>query len=203
MEAKIADSPGRLLRHLPAVYHPLNDLQVLLSLFEEVLLGPSAKGAEGLEQRIRHSHFLFDPDRAEPAFLPWLARWVALYQIQGLPDESLRELIAGMVSLYATRGTKSYLSKLLALFLPDSVSIAIDDQEMSGLTVGKSRLGKESYLGDDMPFWFTVKIQHPMLATEPQESERLKNRLINTARSVIDLAKPAHTSYELEWETTG
>ena len=202
MEANMSDLPGRLLRELPAVYHPLDELRVLLSLFEELLLGPSAEDTEGLEEKIRHSHVLFDPDRAWSVFLPWLAQWVALSRVQGLPDERLRKLVAGIVPLYAIRGTKGYLSKLLVLFMPDDVSIVIDDQEMTGLTIGKSKLGVESWLGVDRPFWFKVKIGYRMTAAEPEESERLKKRLEETARSVIDLAKPAHTSYQLEWETT-
>lgn len=198
----MSEPPGPLLQHLPAIYHSVDDLRVLLSVFEEVLLGSSADGSKGLEESIRQIPALFDPDPVDgdhvsPEFLPWLAQWVALSRIQGLSDKRLGKVIGRIVPLYAKRGTKCYMAELLALFIRDDATITIDDQEMSGLTVGKSSIGVDSWLGGDRPFWFRVKVRCRIPATSPDERQK---RLEDTVRSVVDLAKPAHTAYHLEWE---
>lgn len=203
-------TPGQLLQHLPGIYHASQDLRSLLSVFEEVLLGSGADGCKGLEQKIASISRLFDPDPrltstdlSSPGtpgeFLPWLARWVALVKYQGLPERQLRKLIARIVPLYACRGTKAYLEEMLRFFLPEHAAITIYDQDLAGLAVGSSRLGLDSWLGRDRPFWFRVEIRSPLTTIDPEQREKLREDLKDRARLVIDLAKPAHTAYQLEW----
>lgn len=205
--------PGPLLQHLPAIYHAgaSEELCQLLSLLEGVLFGPSdGDGAEGLEQKIARLPGLFSPDppptaadpeplRTPREFLPWLAGWVALGQYQGLPEAQLRRIIARIVPLYGRRGTKGYLEKILEFFLPPGAAIRVDDQ-VSGLTVGRSRVGLDAWLGAERPFWFRVTIRTRAAAGDPLERARLGRALEDSLRPVIDLAKPAHTDYQLDWE---
>lgn len=204
-------SSESLLHHLPGIYHASPDLRSLLSLLEEVLLGPDANGSAGLEQKIANIPRLFDPDPQPTSanlnppgtpveFLPWLARWVALAEYRGLPERRLRRLIAEIVPLYARRGTKSYLEEMLKFFLPEHAAITIHDQDLPGLVVGDSRLGLDSWLGRDRPFWFLVEINVPLDVGDLEQREKLRKDLEDSARSVIDLAKPAHTAYQLEWK---
>jgi len=199
-----------LLRHLPVVYHDSEDLRTLLTAFEEVLLGTQNSDYEGLEQIIANIPNLFDPDpevvltksilaRTPGNFLPWLAEWVALGQLQELPrteeedeevEKQCRKLIARIVPLYAIRGTKNYLKEILDMFFPE-IQVEITDEALPSMKVGYSYIGMDTRLGGDIPFYFYVKLLFPT-----KESER--PQLLERMRSVIDLAKPAHAMYQLE-----
>jgi hypothetical protein len=65
------------------------------------------------------------------------------------------------------------------------------------MTVGQSRIGKETRLGGDIPFYFLVKLLFPNQgdAHANQQNDRLLERIC----AVIDSAKPAHTAYQLEY----
>lgn len=192
------DAGEALLKHLPAVYREAPQLRELLGAFEEVLLGPGADGQPGLEQRIAALPELLDAkalyeERRE--FLPWLAQWVALGDFPGLSHRQLVGLIPCIVPLYASRGTPGYLEALLKLLLPE-VAAEVDDRELPTLTVGESRVGQETRLGGDVPFWFLVQLRSRTGALD----ETQRARLSALARTVTDLAKPAYTAYLLEWD---
>lgn len=199
-----------LLRHLPEIYHDSQDLRILLTAFEEVLFGAENSDYQGLEQIIANIPNLFNPapgavpsksmlTRTPGKFLPWLAQWVALGQLQELPrteeddeevEEQCRKLIARIVPLYSIRGTKRYLSEILGVFFP-KIDVEINDEALPSMKVGYSSIGKDTRLGGDIPFCFYVK-----LLFSAQESQQ--PQLLERMRAVIDLAKPAHTAYQLE-----
>ncbi|MDD5320648.1 MAG: phage tail protein [Methylococcales bacterium] len=212
----MANETDILLRHLPEIYHhDSQDLRTLLTAFEEVLLGNKGSDYEGLEQIIANIPNLFDPapgivlsksilSRTPANFLPWLAQWVALGQLQQLPrtekedeevEEQYRNLIARIVPLYAIRGTKSYLKEILGMYFPE-INVEINDEALPSMKVGYSIIGKDTRLGGDIPFYFYVKLLFPA-----QESEH--PQLLERVRAVIDLAKPAHTAYQLECDFAG
>jgi phage tail-like protein len=193
-----------LARHLPAIFGAEPDLCDLLGAFEEILLGPGEDGTPGLEQRIAALPELLDAEQLYHAgegerreFLPWLAQWVALGEFQGLSHDELRQLIPGMVPLYARRGTKGYLLALLKLLAPE-VQAEVDDRELPTLTVGESRIGRDTRLGGDVPFWFQVRLRPHSGALDQAQRARLSERV----RAVTDLAKPAYTAYQLEWDAS-
>src|SRR5262249_34690124 len=118
-------TPGPLLSHLPAIYHTSENLRVVLAVLEAVLLGVEEKESDGerwqqlldgrrpLADAIASISSLFDACHTPREFLPWLAQWVALSDLKRLPEERQRQLLAKIVPLYATRGTKNYLKELL------------------------------------------------------------------------------------------
>jgi hypothetical protein len=202
-------APGRLLAQLPGIYHPSSDLSQLLSTFETILCEPHP-GA--LETQIAQIATLFDVVRAphelpgwisaqapgvlsqrRDAFLPWLAQWVALSGAASLPIERQRRLVGRIVPLYACRGTRRYLIELLRFHLPEHSEIGVEDQDFTGLILGKSRIGVDAWLEEDRPFWFKVTIRLP-------DGGAAHGRVDWPARirQVVDLAKPAHTTYDLE-----
>jgi len=194
-------------------------LRPLLAAFEEVLFGREDKaglveegaahiqrelemlfGCEdqrGLEQKIARLDGLFNPEQTPRKFLPWLAQWVALSQYQNLPEAQLRKLIANIVPLYSYRGTKKYLEQLLDYFIPENTEVVINDQELPGLTLGTSKVGLDSWLGVDRPFWFVVTLRAQVDTSDPAELANVKQKLEDSVRPVIELAKPAHTAYQL------
>lgn len=206
-----SNSNRKLLNYLPAIYHDSEDLSHLLAVFEKILY--EANEPDQLPKKPRRSlddpipivnsidsiAGLFDADETPPDFLPWLSRWVALTLHEGLTVPRQRKLVAEIVPLYALRGTKRYLEKLLEYFIPDQTEISIDDQRFRGFEIGKVYIGIDSRLGQDRPFWFRVEIKPSDDAEDPAQTiaEIAKNE--KQIRRVIDLAKPAYTMYELFW----
>jgi phage tail-like protein len=142
---------------------------------------------------------LFDPYETPKELLPWLAQWVALSHLSGLTETRQRQLLAAIVPLYAQRGTKRYLQRLLDFFKPEHATVSIDDQELGGFVVGAAKIGLSSWLERDRPFWFTVRVHMPLAAGDPEELREQRPQWDERLRRVIDLAKPAHTLYELDW----
>jgi phage tail-like protein len=191
-----ANPPGPLLSHLPGIYHSSEDLRELLAALENVLFGPS-EGA--LEPQIARIHTHFDPFLTPDEFLPWLSEWVAVSHKISLSPKQQRELVATIVPLYAKRGTKTYLAKLLEFFSPEGTEITIEDQDLPGFIIGTAKIGVDSWLESDRAFWFKVNIRAPSPRGNAARAARLQNEWQARARQVIDLAKPAHTMYELDW----
>lgn len=188
---------GVLLHHLPALYQTRRntDLHDLLSVLEAVLFGDSVGKPPGLEARIAGIPDIFSPSRTRAEFLPWLSEWVALSQAEHLPKDQVRRLIADIVPLYAQRGTKTYLARLLGYFLPEGLDIIIDEHAQPGLRLGYSKLGMDSRLEGEIPFWFALRLRY-----KSPLPEHPKEVLEQTVRLVTDRAKPAHTSYDIVWE---
>ncbi len=205
-------APGPLLNHLPAIYHTSEDLRTVLSVFEAVLLGLGEKGRTEerrqrsineslpLEDAIANIASLFDAFETPKEFVPWLAQWVALTHLDGLTEERRRQLLAEIVPLYAKRGTKKYLERLLEFFKPESATVSIQDQELQGFVVGTAKIGLDSRLEHDRPFWFQVKITAPAPSGDPEERREWRTQWEQRVRRIINLAKPAHTLYELHWQ---
>lgn len=193
----VMQETGVLLNYLPALYRTGEnaDLRALLSVLDAVLFGSSPSETPGIEDRIAGIPDLFDPHLAPEEFLPWLSEWVALSHSEQLPQDRWRRLIADIVPLYAQRGTKSYLARLFHYFLPEGLVVSIDDQAQRGLRLGHSKLGIESRLEGENPFWFALRVRH-----EKPVAGYLRDSLERTVRAVTDRAKPAHTSYDIYWE---
>ncbi|NOS89424.1 MAG: hypothetical protein HOP34_12970 [Methylococcaceae bacterium] len=191
-----------LLSYLPEIYQTSGqDLQKLLTAFEHILLGGEGN-ASSLQEMIAAIPQLFDPNPDSPSpaylgtpkqFLPWLAQWVALSQSQFLSEAQCRFLIANIIPLYASRGTKKYLTEILSLFFPD-IQAVIYDKELPALMVGQSTVGINTRLGGDIPFYFSVTLHFPEQQNEYEQIDKLKEQV----HAVIDLAKPAHTMFHME-----
>jgi phage tail-like protein len=204
-------APGPLLSHLPAIYHSSEALRELLSVFEAILFGPDGSDLRQehgrrtlsevlpLAERIATIASLFDAYETPRELLPWLTQWVALSHLSGLTEERQRQLLAEIVPLYAVRGTQKYLEKLLSFFKPDTTVVVIEDEELHGFVVGTSKLGLDTRLERERPFWFRVRIQTAVSRSHPDELSELRAQWEDRVRQVIDLAKPAHTLYELDW----
>jgi phage tail-like protein len=208
----MASPSGPLLNYLPAIYHTSEDLRQLLAVFEAVLFGVDGKeprqerGQQSISEllpivdNIATIASLFDAYETPKELVPWLAQWVALSHLSGLTEQRQRELLAEIVPLYAQRGTQTYLEKLLEFFKPENTRIVIEDRELHGFVVGTARIGIDSRLGYDRPFWFIVRVYPPTPVSAINEQRRFITQWEERLRRVIDFAKPAHTLYELDWQ---
>jgi phage tail-like protein len=131
------------------------------------------------------------PDR----FLPWLAQWVAFTPYPHVSTERLRHVVARIVPLYGSRGTRDYLQQLIILCFDEIGHVTIDENPFRGLRVGAARLGEDSRLNIDEPFHFRVEVA--LRAATPNEAQAQWRTLEARVRAVVEFAKPAQTAYEL------
>ncbi len=183
------------LHQLPAIFSEEPTLGRFLLAFEQVLSGlPDAQEepARGLEQTIAAIATLFDPKETREEFLPWLAGWVALILRADWTLEQQKDFLADIVPLYRSRGTKENLINLLRIYTKGTPSI--DEGDFATMQIGvRSTIGKDTRIGEPPAHFFRVTVK---LGKKADQSER--DRQLQIARALIDLQKPAHTSYELK-----
>lgn len=182
------DTPSSLLDYLPAIYRE-RFLGRYLSAFEKILLGRNDEAQpehlNGLEETIDAIALYFDPNKTPQEFLSWLAGWAALSLRADLDVDKQREFIAQIIQRYRRRGTKDNLIRLLTIFT--GITPTIDENarpSSANAPVGSA-------------YFFKVSIR----MASPQPDEVNRQRAI--ARSIIEMEKPAHTSYELDMNFAG
>lgn len=151
----------RLINYLPDIYHT-DFMSRFLGIFESILLP--------IEWNIDNFDMYLTPGTTPSAFISWFAN---LFQISFDPtwrEDQRREMIKQAHNIYAMRGTKWALSKVLEIYT--GVTPEINDQ-----------------LQNKDPFLFSVKIPIPKKETNPILIENL-----------INANKPAHTTYELHFQ---
>jgi phage tail-like protein len=209
----VDDPADRLFASLPAVFRQRDEsgeLEHLLRALGTYFLGGDVveKEPSGLEEHIERIPALFAPlgersdgpaaERTPDRFIGWLAAWLAFTPYALFPPERLRHIIAGIVPLYARRGTRNYLERLLQLCFDDEIAhIEVDDRPRDGFTVGESTVGNDTRLAVGRPFSFKVLIEPRGAAGGSGRNDI--DSLHQRVRAVIDYAKPAHTVYELQW----
>jgi phage tail-like protein len=150
------------------------------------------------------------PASTPEEFLPWLASWVALVLRTDWDVSKQRAVLAQIIPLYRMRGTKEGLEAYLAIYVGSGITIKdelgpfqIDEHSTIGedtfLNTVPLQINKHSTVGDDMiiggvsPYLFLVNIPLPT----PDEKE-LK-RAAREVEAVLDIEKPAHTFYQLNF----
>jgi phage tail-like protein len=136
---------------------------------------------------------LQDNERTPPAFLQWLAGWVALTLREDWDELRKRDLIAKAVQLYRLRGTKRGVEEFLRIYTRLGVEI---DELNTPFQIGvHSTIGQDTLLDGGSPFFFKV---HVLL---PTPDPNLIKQQQATATAIVDLQKPAYTYYQLTVDT--
>ena len=200
----VAEPADRMFASLPVVFRSrdeTDDLARMLGVLGAFFFTGTAEDGDkphGLERYLQEIPALFSPIDSREEFLHWLAAWLSFTPHALFPPEPLRRIIGGIVPMYGWRGTRDYLLRLLKLCFGEEIAqIHVDDRPSVGFTVGQSTLGVDTRLSVSRPFCFKVVIEHHEAQAEPMasdEAQALQHRLC----AVIDFAKPAHTTYELE-----
>ena len=202
-------------------------LGALLAAFEGVLLASEADrtSAPAVGERIDALPDLFKPigpsnaelERTTPReFLGWLAQWIAikpdLTELMLEPavdgdaasaaaaERAFRNAIARIVPLYGSRGTRHFLEEALRLLIPEVVAVEIDDRDLPGFQVGRSAVGKDSWLVTYRPFHFSIRVRFEAASGDGEGIKRRQRKLRHKAETIIELSKPAHTMYDVRWE---
>ncbi|HKQ79345.1 MAG TPA: phage tail protein [Blastocatellia bacterium] len=187
-----ATAQSGYLQYLPAIFSEDPFLGQFLLAFEEVLTGYHGAQEPGLEEMIAGMAAFFDPRQTREDFLPWLAGWAAFSLRADWTLEQQRNFLADVVPLYRTRGTKENLIELLRLYTIGAPTI--DEGEITTLQIGvRSRIGVDTLIGEPPTHFFRVRI-----TLEGTAEPAVRDRQLQIARALIDLQKPAHTSYEVK-----
>src|SRR6185295_6053594 len=96
-----------------------------------------------------------------------------------------------IVPLYRRRGTRENLADLLKIYT--GLTPVITGVEESELQIGvHSTIGKDTFIDGMPPYRFHVSV------TMPNPDQKTLQRQTQIARALIDLQKPAHTTYDLK-----
>lgn len=172
--------------------------------FEEMLGGAMQQGTS--ERLLDGIHRYFDPgpdypidaqklpdyNRAPSEFLTWLAGWVALTLREDWTDDHKRKFIANAVQLYRLRGTKAGVIQFVQTYT-GGLPVEISEQGSQFQLGVHSQVGVDTILDSGTPFFFRVK----MTSSDPLAFQKQKE-MVN---ALIELQKPAHTSFSLEVQT--
>lgn len=149
-----------LIHHLPGIYHT-EFMHRFLGIFEAIL--------KPIEWNVDNFDLFLNPDTAPTGFLPWLTSWFDIAFDPSWSERKRRQLLNEAHLIYARRGTKWALRRVLEIYT-GATPLIVD-------------------VGDDLePFTFRVKLPFSAARSEREMIERL-----------IDAHKPAHTGYALEF----
>ena len=154
----LSTTDSRYMQYLPGIYHT-DFMARFLAIFESVLTP--------IEWNVDNFDLYLNPNTTPPGFLPWLAAWFSISFDSTWSGEQQRLLLAEAHKIFARRGTRWALARVLEIYTGVEPEI-IDQQE------------KED------PFTFTVKL--PVTDAEYQRT---------LIEQIVDTNKPAHTNYKL------
>ena len=150
----------RLIGFLPSIYHD-DFMARFLGIFETTL--------NPIEWTIANFDLYLDPGTAPAGFLPWLADWFGIRFDPAWSDAQRRLLLKDAYRIYAMRGTRWALGRVLEIFT--GVTPLIDDTSAN------------------LPA-YTFRVSLP-LQRQQADAGRIE--------ALIDAYKPAHTTYILEF----
>jgi phage tail-like protein len=133
-----------------------------LAIFESILAP--------IEWNVDNFDLYLNPETTPSGFLPWLASWFSITFDSTWTDEQQRELLLEAHEIFARRGTRWALSRILEIYTKEKPEIVDID-------------------ANEDPFTFNVKI--------PLKESEVDKTLIE---QIIDASKPAHTSYVLSFD---
>ncbi|MFO7678735.1 MAG: phage tail protein I [Chloroflexota bacterium] len=154
----LAMDRSEYLKYLPDIYHS-DFMARYLALFESIHLP--------IRWNVDNFDMYLSPHTAPDGFLPWLASWFELTLDNSWRDEQRRTLLTEAHEIYAQRGTKKALNRILEIYIGQTPVI---DDSSEGLE----------------PFTFTVEI--PLKKSEVN---------VTLVEALINQHKPAYTNYKL------
>jgi phage tail-like protein len=150
---------SHLLAYLPGIYHT-DFMARFLALFESILTP--------IEWNVDNLDLFLSPSTAPIGFLPWLANWYGIVFDSTWSENQRRTLLKEASQIYARRGTRWALSRVLEIYTGHAPQITEFSDQRN-------------------PFTFAVKLT--------LRDNKVNKELIER---IIDANKPAHTTYVLE-----
>lgn len=171
------------MAYLPAVFQEDASsaafLERFLALFETFYLD--------VEQRIDTISRYFDPDLTPRDFVPWLSSWLGQDHDDMWSEEQRRELIRRAPEMYAERGTRTGLEKMMQLYTGEK-PIIVEYFQVREMLQRPDLKALVSSLYTDNPYSFSVLVSHHCVRTE-------RDRM--ALQKILDDQTPAFTEGKL------
>lgn len=178
-------------RYLPEVYQRDDFTNRFLMLFESFW--------KPISRQIDHADCYYDPHLTPSSFLPWLAGWFGLELEGGLSENRQRDLISMIMPIYAQKGTRHSLKKVLSLYSGGEVQIT--EHFDNNLILGEgTHLGYQIALGNqNRPHSFDVFLSVPESYIAGDKDPEIRHEQYSRRiSSLIEKYKPAHSVFHLE-----
>lgn len=151
-----------------------------------------------IEEQLDSLHQYFDPFETPERFLPWLGGWSAMRLEVDWPTSRKRRLIKNAIELYRWRGTVKGLGLFIKLFTGFEPTIIENEWPFAGW-----RVGVDSAIGMDTVVLPPVEKEHAFIVVMPHEFKDLSPEAIIRLQEIIELEKPANSSYMLKFAEPG
>jgi phage tail-like protein len=151
--------------------------------------------SDSVAQHIAHAYELFDPRTARQDFLPWVASWLAITLSPDWGELQRRQMLLAATRLFPYRGTAYSIQEFVRIYTGAAVTVEENTWPYQGFRVGvASAVGLDSVILPPMNLahCFVVRLDRP--SSEVSDAEVIK------IHQIIQLQKPAHTSYYLAFE---
>jgi phage tail-like protein len=184
------------LEHLPAIYRRSdavgrNLVRDVCFLFEHMF--------DSVEQNLVDGWRFYDPYVTPQEFLSWLASWAAFTVDLDWPQAQRRALVKRAVDLYRIRGTKRGLALFLKLFTGHEPDIEENTWPFKGFRVEAEGTDEGARIGLDSVVLPPVDLAHCFVVTMPIKFDDVPPELVIRIHQIIQLEKPAHTHYYLQF----
>jgi phage tail-like protein len=140
-------------------------------------------------------HTFFNSYETPERFLPWLASWSAMVLEADWPLNKKRRLIKQAMELYRMRGTKKGITLFIKLFTDFEPMINENAWPFNGF-----RIGVTSAIGIDSVILPPVDKSRAFMVIMPHRFRDLSPQSIIRLHEIIEMEKPAQTSYMLKFE---
>lgn len=184
------------VEHLPAIYRRSdavgrNLVRDLCFVFEHMF--------DSIERNLTDGWRFYDPHVAPMEFLDWLSGWTAFTLDLDWPEAQKRALVKRAVDLYRIRGTKRGLTLFLKLFTGHEPEIKENEWPFKGFRVEGEDAEEGARIALDSVVLPPVDLAHCFVVKMPIRFEQVTPEMIIRIHQIIQLEKPAHTHYYLQF----
>ena len=184
------------VEHLPAIYRRSdavgrNLVRDLCFVFEHMF--------DSIEKNLTDGWRFYDPHVAPMEFLDWLSGWTAFTLDLDWPEAQKRALVKRAVDLYRIRGTKRGLTLFLKLFTGHEPVITENEWPFKGFRVEGEEAEEGARIALDSVVLPPVDLAHCLVVKMPIRFDQVTPEMIIRIHQIIQLEKPAHTHYYLQF----
>jgi phage tail-like protein len=184
------------LEHLPAIYRRSdavgrNLVRDLCFVFEHMF--------DSIDRNLVDGWRFYDPHVAPMEFLDWLSSWTAFTLDLDWPEAQKRALVKRAVDLYRIRGTKRGLTLFLKLFTGHEPEILENEWPFKGFRVEGEDAETGARIALDSVVLPPVEVAHCFVVKMPIKFDDVTPEMVIRIHQVIQLEKPAHTNYYLQF----
>lgn len=189
--ATLRVSKQSLVQFLPSAYRERPSaegrfLRQFLWVFQHIF--------EGVSRKVDGVHLQLSPRTADEGFLPWLGQWLAVTLDADWPQEKKRRVLLSAAALYRWRGTARAIARLVEIYTDVRPAIVENAWPHEGL-----RVGVHSTVGVDTVILPSMNLAHCFIVRFPCKAEELGADALARVHQIVQIEKPAHTVYALEF----